>query len=179
MKYDTHDSPKKSTCLFGRWKMRTNSSPWSNHSYIGMILGWNVIRFRRAISTLTHWSLPFGSLCSFHFGIWNFILSTCQRYSLFRNFHFLKMSTFSKCQLFKNVHFFKMSTFSKRSLLQNVHFAKISIFRNIHSLELFGKTFKLTFFFLTIFMATGFLSARFIPAKTCPNPPLPISSSFW
>ena len=99
----TPNSPKKSTCLFGRWKMRTNSSPWSNHSYIGMILGWNVIRFKRAISTLTHWSLPFGSLCSFHFGIWNFILSTFKKYPLF------KISQFSKCLL--GTYFFLFDNF--------------------------------------------------------------------
>ena len=103
----TPNSPKKSTCLFGRWKMRTNSSPWSNHSYIGMILGWNVIRFKRAISTLTHWSLPFGSLCSFHFGIWNFILSTFKKYPLSKISQFSKMSTSQKYPLSKNVHFSK------------------------------------------------------------------------
>ena len=85
--------------------MRTNSSPWSNHSYIGMILGWKVIRFKRAISTLTHWCLPFGSLCSFHFGIWIFCLSH------FSKIHFLGNHSFETKKARIKTYFFLFDNF--------------------------------------------------------------------
>ena len=134
--------------------MRTNSSPWSNHSYIGMILGWKVIRFKRAISTLTHWSLPFGSLCSFHFGIWISILSTFRKYPLFGSVHFSKISTFQKYPLFKNVHFSKMSTFQKCPLLENVHL-----------LGFCGKNFGTYFFLFDNFYGDWFFIGSFYSGK--------------